>query len=112
MITIHAGESSVVRWLNRIAWLGLFFFLPHVVQAGKEMINQTNSPEQGILVSPTISQIPGRELRTGFEPGAIDPSAVRPPDPMLPQEFIPIPDRWRLADAVGVTAKWWDPYNQ
>jgi hypothetical protein len=46
----------------------------------------------------------------------VDPSAVPPPEPFLPRETIPVPDRWRLIDAVGdavnLHTKWWDPYNQ
>jgi hypothetical protein len=40
------------------------------------------------------------------------PGAVPPPPLKQPPEFIPIPDRWRLIEAVGVNEKWWDPYNQ
>ena len=42
----------------------------------------------------------------------IDPTAVPPPEPLLPRETIPVPDRWRLIDAVGMQTHWWDPYNQ
>jgi len=42
----------------------------------------------------------------------INPNAVAPPSRLEPRETIPIPDRWRLIEAVGVNEKWWDPYNQ
>jgi hypothetical protein len=42
----------------------------------------------------------------------IDPDAVSPPQRDVPRESLPIPDRWRLVDAVGVKTNWWDPYNQ
>lgn len=42
----------------------------------------------------------------------IDPNAIPRPSPVLPREFVPIPDRWRLIEAVGVKDNWWDPYNQ
>lgn len=42
----------------------------------------------------------------------IDPKAVPPPARALPRESIPILDRWRLVEAVGVKENWWDPYNQ
>jgi len=42
----------------------------------------------------------------------IDPDAVSPPQRDVPRESMPIPDRWRLVDAVGVKTNWWDPYNQ
>jgi len=42
----------------------------------------------------------------------VDPRAVPPPEALLPRETLPIPDRWRLVDAIGVKDNWWDPYNQ
>lgn len=35
------------------------------------------------------------------------------PDPSaFPTDEIPLPDRWRLIEAVGVKERWWDPYHQ
>src|SRR4051794_22215767 len=43
----------------------------------------------------------------------MDPNAVPPPQLALPREFIPIPDRWRLVDALGLHKEnVFDPYNQ
>ena len=43
----------------------------------------------------------------------IDPAAVPPPSSDLPRRFIPVPDRWRLVESLGVVKEqWWDPYNQ
>jgi hypothetical protein len=43
---------------------------------------------------------------------AIDPSRVPPPSPLLPRETVPVPDRWRLVDQLGiVNQRWFDPYN-
>jgi hypothetical protein len=54
---------------------------------------------------------PGREeLPPALPP--IDPNAVPPPEPAIPRETLPVPDRWRLVEAIGVKGKWWDPYNQ
>jgi hypothetical protein len=36
---------------------------------------------------------------------------VPPPD-AFPVDQIPVPDRWRLIEAVGVHSRWFDPYNQ
>ncbi|RAK68556.1 hypothetical protein [Phenylobacterium kunshanense] len=44
-----------------------------------------------------------------------NPGAVRapPPEAFDPAQSVPIPDRWRLAGALGVVkSRWFDPYNQ
>src|SRR3546814_9641033 len=43
-----------------------------------------------------------------------NPGAVRAPPPTaFPVDDIPIPDRWRLIESLGlVKERWWDPYNQ
>lgn len=43
-----------------------------------------------------------------------NPGAVRAPPPeAFPHDEVPVPDRWRLAGALGVTKpRWFDPYNQ
>jgi hypothetical protein len=42
-----------------------------------------------------------------------NPNAVRAPPPeAFPTDVLPIPDRWRLVEAVGVHSRWFDPYNQ
>ncbi len=53
---------------------------------------------------------PGPEVVPPLPP--IDPDAVSPPSRATPRESAPIPDRWRLIDAVGMQINWWDPYNQ
>jgi hypothetical protein len=43
----------------------------------------------------------------------IDPNAIAPPGPEIKRESIPVPDRWRLLDTLGVIKEhWYDPYNQ
>jgi hypothetical protein len=42
----------------------------------------------------------------------IDPRQVPPPSPVLPRETVPIQDRWRIVDELGVVhQRWFDPYN-
>jgi len=44
---------------------------------------------------------------------AIDPSRVPPPEPVLPRESLPVPDRWRILQTLGFgKQRFWDPYNQ
>ncbi len=44
----------------------------------------------------------------------INPGAIRSPPPeAFPADHIPVPDRWRLIQSLGVVReRWWDPYNQ
>ena len=57
---------------------------------------------------------PGR--RPALPPAEIpqrNPNAVSSPPPeAFPTDQLPIPDRWRLIEAVGVHSRWFDPYNQ
>ncbi|WP_373284769.1 hypothetical protein [Tsuneonella deserti] len=63
--------------------------------------------------------IEGRR-RPGYEgplPGRVtqnNPGAVRAPPPeAFPTDQIPLPDRWRLIETLGVVKeRWFDPYNQ
>ena len=42
-----------------------------------------------------------------------NPNAVEAPPPeAFPADHIPVPDRWRLAEALGVKDRWFDPYHQ
>ena len=52
----------------------------------------------------------GKPLRYELPP--IDPLQVPPPAPLLPRESLPVPDRWRIKEALGIKQNWRDPYNQ
>ena len=58
------------------------------------------------------------EARPGGQPTKvvtlppIDPDQLPPPQANLPRESVPIPDRWRLMQALGFKFPWYDPYNQ
>ena len=41
-----------------------------------------------------------------------DPRQIPGPDVNLPRETIPLPDRWRLMQALGYQFPWYDPYHQ
>jgi hypothetical protein len=85
---------------------------PATAHAGKEQFSLGSGYStggQGVRIAQ--QRRPGSEPRFQAPP-TIDPDAVPPPDPNLPHDFIPIPDRWRLIEAVGVNEKWWDPYHQ
>jgi hypothetical protein len=42
----------------------------------------------------------------------IDPAQVPPPKAVDMRVSIPVPDRWRIMESLGVKDQWWDPYNQ
>ena len=77
------------------------------------------NPEPGepAAVDPAI--IDGRRRPDYTEPlpdpvSQSNEGAVRAPPPeAFPVDQVPIPDRWRLVESLGlVTERWWDPYNQ
>ena len=83
------------------------------VEAGKERLRATTVSEKPILVQNDARRIPQRKRRDALDPiPPADLSRVGPPQPNLPNEFIPVPDRWRLVDSLGVKTNFWDPYNQ
>ncbi|WP_284124974.1 hypothetical protein [Parerythrobacter aestuarii] len=68
-------------------------------------------------VDPEIIDGRRRPDYTGPLPGPVtqdNEGAVRAPPPeAFPTDQIPIPDRWRLIESLGLAKeKWWDPYNQ
>ncbi len=62
----------------------------------------------------TGRRIPGRERPLPDKVTQENIGAVRAPPPeAFPTDQIPIPDRWRLIQALGIVKeKWWDPYHQ
>lgn len=54
-----------------------------------------------------VEELPDRVTQT-------NEGAVRAPPPeAFPTDQIPVPDRWRLVESLGlVKERWWDPYNQ
>lgn len=81
-------------------------------RAGKEMINPDAGAGAPVLATDYGRRIPGRSAPPAAKPQTINPNLVEPPQPNLPHEIIPVPDRWRIMDALGLVPKWWDPYNQ
>ena len=45
-------------------------------------------------------------------PIIVDPTSVPPPSPNLNYEMLPVPDRWRLADTLGIRDDPLNPYRQ
>lgn len=74
----------------------------------------------GLIPAPTYdpyqSQIPRR--RPGHPPEPLPMFVEQNPDGLNPApvdqagSFIPVPDRWRIMEALGLNSPWYDPYNQ
>src|SRR6202158_2692621 len=63
-------------------------------------------PDDRILLPRSM----GRAL--GAITPAIGPSQVPPPSPLLTRETVPVPDRWRIVDQLGIVSqRAFDPYN-
>lgn len=80
--------------------------MPAHAQDGKESgpVAQDATPERAI---------PGRMRNYERPVLQNNPGAIMvPPPEAFPADQIPLPDRWRLVDALGVGGRWWDPYNQ
>ena len=55
---------------------------------------------------------PGPSEPLRYFPPPVDPSQVPYPAPSARREILPVTDRWRLMQALGVKSPWFDPYNQ
>ena len=55
---------------------------------------------------------PGPSEPLRYVPPLPDPSQVPPPTPSARRELLPVPDRWRILQALGARTPWYDPYNQ
>jgi hypothetical protein len=113
-----------MRWGVSAASIAVALFAVSPAFAGKERIPDpvpapqakpvlTPSPGKGGFVMAQERRRPGVPERDDLlDLPPVDPNAVPPPSPNLPRETIPIPDRWRLIENIGVNERWWDPYSQ
>jgi len=87
--------------------------LPLVIQPATPQPSRDVEPPQQVDPDAPIRRRPGR---VESYPEAIiqaNPGAVRAPPPeAFPADHLPLPDRWRVIEAVGVNERWFDPYNQ
>ena len=69
----------------------------------------TYNPEDSVF----IRRRPGHPApeRPG-DPVLRNEGAVRPAPPDQVGEFVPLPDRWRIMEALDFSYPWYDPYNQ
>ena len=80
---------------------------PPAESTAVEPVPTDDKPLEGRRRPGRVETFPERTQQT-------NPGAVRAPPPeAFPHDELPIPDRWRLAGALGVTKpRWFDPYNQ
>jgi len=67
--------------------------------------------DDGTLAQLRRPGVPPRDA-PAESPLVVDPTAIPPPSPTLRYEMAPVPDRWRLVDALGVRDEPWNPYRQ
>ena len=85
--------------------------------APPDFTEQSTDPEAFPPIDPDIIDGRRRPDYTDPLPDRVDqtnPGAVRAPPPeAFPLDQVPIPDRWRLIESLGVVKeRWFDPYNQ
>src|SRR5262245_36169816 len=106
------GERSRARCLRSIARycfsvvfvVSVFPALTHAQQ--EEKYPPDRKPEE---IAPKRAG-PSEPLK--YFPPPLDPAQVPHPPPSARREMLPVPDRWRLMQALGVRTPWYDPYNQ
>lgn len=95
---VHAGESRDRE--------------PHPSVAASDPGSSTESLLETLAQLFDERRRPGAAPRVELPPVPVDPRSVPAPTAADPAEFLPIPDRWRLVESIGVKDRWWDPYNQ
>jgi hypothetical protein len=59
-----------------------------------------------------VPRRPGPSEPLRYFPPPEDPAQVLAPTPSQRRETLPVPDRWRIMQALGLKSPWFDPYNQ
>jgi hypothetical protein len=56
---------------------------------------------------------PGHPPPKRREAPEIDPDRIEPVSSKnIDDYYVPVPDRWRIMESLGIAQNWWDPYNQ
>ena len=66
---------------------------------------------QAVCLAQVTRRRPGRPVEEPEDPPE-DPDAIPHPARDLPRTSVPVPDRWRIMESLGLEERWWDPYNQ
>jgi len=89
----------------------LALLLAPLALAGASRADEATAPVGDARVAQE-QRIPGQPPPAVPPPENLgNPNAIPPPKPSPTDNFLPIPDRWRLLDALGRTENLFDPYN-
>jgi hypothetical protein len=69
---------------------------------------QTYNPETSLFPR----RRPGHPITTIEQRPPQNPGHIEPAPYNMVGDFVPLPDRWRIMEALGFTFPWYDPYNQ
>jgi hypothetical protein len=77
-----------------------------------EMLGIVPAPTYDPFTSTILRRRPGHPAERPPEYREQNPEAIDPAPVDMVGEFIPMPDRWRIMEALGFKYPWYDPYNQ
>ena len=87
--------------------------MPAFAQEGlKPAVNEDRKLPPDLAPAEVPLRRPGDSKPVEFFPPAADPKQVPGPLPATPRESVPLPDRWRIMQALGFKFPLVDPYNQ
>jgi hypothetical protein len=82
-------------------------FAEEVVAADSSQERQSDEKQHDEI---ELQRPQGKPLKYELPP--IDPAKVPPPMAEVRRESLPVPDRWRIMEGLGIKQNNWDPYNQ
>jgi hypothetical protein len=77
-----------------------------------ELLGVLPAPTYDPFTSPILRRRPGHPAERPPEFTEQNPDAINPAPVDQVGEFVPLPDRWRIMEALGFKHPWYDPYNQ
>lgn len=78
-----------------------------LLAAAEEKFPPDPRPDQEV-----VPRRPGPGTPQQYFPPPVDPKQIPAPPPSARRETLPVPDRWRIMQALGFRSPWFDPYNQ
>jgi hypothetical protein len=88
-------------------WLAALAILAGAPALAEEKFPPDPKPDQEVL-----RRRPGPGAPERYVPPPIGPTQVPAPAPAIARETLPVPDRWRIMQSLGLRSSWLDPYHQ